>query len=290
MRYHSPLRYPGGKGKLTPFLQRVLDHNALHDIDYAEPYAGGAGVALGLLYSEYARRIHINDADRSIYAFWYAVLNHSAAFCSRVLSCVLDVDEWRRQRDVQTEKEHASLLDLGFSTFYLNRTNRSGIVGSGGVIGGLEQSGKWRIDARFNRFDLVDRIRRVASYRSRISVHCLDALDFLALCAGELPSQSFAYLDPPYFVKGQRKLYANYYRVDDHAAVAEALEGCPWPWVISYDAAPEIIKLYQAHRRLSYNIDYSAAGRYEGAEVMFFSPDLTIPPIAEPLPSSRGAA
>lgn len=290
MRYHSPLRYPGGKAKLTPFLQRVLDENDLHEIDYAEPYAGGAGMAFGLLYSEYARNIHINDADRSIYAFWYAVLHHSEELCGRVMSCALDIDEWRRQRDVQAEKDHAPLLDLGFSTFYLNRTNRSGIVSSGGVIGGLEQNGKWRIDARFNRPELVSRIRRVACYRSRISVHCLDALDFLALCAGELPPRSFAYLDPPYFVKGQRKLYANYYRAEDHAAVAEALEGCPWPWVVSYDAAPEVIQLYRGHRGLTYNIDYSAACRYEGSEVMFFSPELTIPRIAEPLPSSRGAA
>lgn len=290
MRYHSPLRYPGGKGKLTPFLQRVLDENDLHEIHYGEPYAGGAGVALGLLYSEYARYIHINDADRSIYSFWHSILNHTEEFCRRVMSSALDVEEWRRQRDVQAEKLHAPLLDLGFSTFYLNRTNRSGIVGSGGVIGGLKQTGKWGIDARFNRLELVTRIRRAASYRSRISVYCLDALDFLAICAGELPSRSLVYLDPPYFVMGQRKLYANYYRAEDHAAVAEALEGCPWPWVVSYDAAPEIIQLYRGHRRLTYGIDYSAASRYEGAEVMFFSPELTIPRIAEPLPSSHGAA
>jgi DNA adenine methylase len=290
VRYHSPLRYPGGKGKLTPFLQRVLDENDLHEIHYAEPYAGGAGVALGLLYSEYARHIHINDADRSVYSFWYSVLNHTDAFCQRVMSCALDVEEWRRQRDVQAQKLHAPLLDLGFSTFYLNRTNRSGIVASGGVIGGLKQTGKWGIGARFNRPELVSRIRRVASYRSRIAVHCLDALDFLAFCAGELPPRSFAYLDPPYFVKGQRKLYANFYRTDDHRAVAEALDACPWPWVVSYDAAPEIIRLYRGHRRLTYGIDYSAASRYEGSEVMFFSPELVIPRVAEPLPSSRGAA
>ena len=287
MRYHSPLRYPGGKGKLTCFLQRVLDENDLHEVDYAEPYAGGAGVALGLLYTEYASRVHINDADRSIFAFWHSILNHTEEFCRQVMTCTLDVDEWRRQRDVQTEKTNATLLELGFSTFYLNRTNRSGIVASGGVIGGLAQSGKWGIDARFNRAELVNRIRRVASYQSRINLHCLDALEFLALCAGELPSRSFAYLDPPYFVKGQRKLFANYYRSDDHAAVAESLEACPWPWIVSYDSAPEILRLYRKHRRLIYGIDYSAAARYEGTEVMFFSSDLVIPQVANPIPVAR---
>jgi DNA adenine methylase len=276
-RYRSPLRYPGGKGTLAPFFQRLMWENDLVDGHYAEAYAGGAGLALALLYTEYASHIHINDLDRSIYAFWHSVLNNTEELCHLIRSTPLTVPEWRRQRAVQALKADVPLLQLGFSTFYLNRTNRSGIIGSGGVIGGLRQTGAWCIDARFNRADLVRRVERVAAYRDRISLYNLDAVDFLALTAGTLPERTLAYLDPPYFVKGQRKLYARYYREQDHAEIAQLLDAYPWPWVVAYDDAPEILRLYRRSRRTRYGIDYSASGRSVGAEVMFFSPHLGIP-------------
>lgn len=282
-RHYSPLRYPGGKSKLAPFIALIFESNQLCDGHYAEPYAGGAGVALALLYGDYASRIHINDLDRSLFAFWHSVLNDTEELCRRVVNTRLSIAEWRRQRRVQDDKENATLLELGFSTFFLNRTNRSGIIASGGVIGGLKQTGEWGIDARYNAADLVRRIERIAALSSRITLTNDDALAFIAKAKASLPAKSLVYLDPPYFVKGQQKLYANYYGPGDHAAVATSLDDAPWPWVVSYDAAPEIRRLYRDYRKREYDLRYTAAERYLGSELMFFSSTLRIPRGVNPL-------
>lgn len=276
-RYYSPLRYPGGKAKLAPLLKSLFDFNQLGDGHYAEPYAGGAAVALSLLYDEYVRHIHINDLDRSIYAFWWAALTQTERLCRLIKDTPLTPDQWHRQKAVQGEKATADLLPLGFSTFYLNRTSRSGIIASGGIIGGKDQDGQWRMDARFNRTALIARIQRVAAYRSRISLTNLDAVDFMAEMATSLPERSLTYLDPPYYVKGQRRLYASYYNSVDHEMVAQLLDSYPHCWLVSYDYAPEILSLYRHHRCLVYTLRYTAAMRHDGAEAMFFSDDLQIP-------------
>ena len=278
-RFHSPLRYPGGKGKLASYIRAVVEENRLTDGHYAEPYAGGAGVALDLMFNEYVRHIHINDLDRSLYAFWYCVLHETEELCRLVKSCPLSPTEWRVQRSIQHHKATAPLLQLGFSTFYLNRTSRSGIIASAGMIGGNNQLGQWKIDARFNRVDLVARIRRIAEMKDRISLTNHDAVDFIAMLASILPERSLTYLDPPYYVKGQR-LYANYYEAADHARTSELLEAFPHCWVVSYDYAPEILDLYRGRRCLVYDLQYSAADRYDGAEVMFFSDQLRVPTMA----------
>lgn len=277
MRFLSPLRYPGGKGKLAPFIQRVFEINHLLDGHYAEPYAGGASVALSLLSNEYASHIHINDLDRSIFAFWHSVLEETEALSRLVRDTPVTVAQWRRQRVVQRRKQTESLLELGFSTFFLNRTNRSGIIASGGVIGGKNQNGHWKIDARYNAAELVQRIQHIAAFRDRISIYNLDAEDFLGLAAVQLPERSLVYLDPPYYVKGQQQLYASYYRTADHARIAESLVSCPWRWMVSYDAAPEILKLYRGYSRVMYGLRYTAAESYVGEEAMFFSPELRVP-------------
>ncbi len=279
-RVHSPLRYPGGKGKLAPYIRAIIAENRLTDGHYAEPYAGGASVGLDLLFGEYVRYIHINDLDRSVFAFWHSILNEADTLCALVEHCELTPAEWRRQRCIQEEKATADLFSLGFSTFYLNRTSRSGIVSSAGMIGGNDQSGRWKIDARFNREELIRRIRRIAEARDRITLTNLDAVDFLADLAGTLPERSLTYLDPPYYVKGQQRLYASYYKASDHGAIAELLGAFPRCWIVSYDYAPPILELYQDRRCIVYDLSYSAATRHDGAEVMFFSDDLRIPQLA----------
>jgi DNA adenine methylase len=280
VRYPSPLRYPGGKGKLAGFFKEIFRLNRLIDGEYAEPYAGGASIALALLFSEHARRVHINDLDRSVYAFWHSALKRTSDFTRFVLSVPLTVAEWERQREVQASKARAPLFELGCSTFFLNRTNRSGIV-TGGLIGGIVQDSEWGIDARFNREELVQRVERVSRYRDRISLTQLDAMRFLDDVVAHLPTKSLTYLDPPYFIQGQR-LYARYYDTDDHEAISKRVARLRTPWVVSYDAAPEIQRLYGTHPNLIYGLSYSAADHYRGAEAMFFSDSLSVPKTTDP--------
>jgi DNA adenine methylase len=276
-RYPSPLRYPGGKAKLANFVKLLMLRNRLVGADYVEPYAGGASVALSLLFEEYASHIHINDLNRSVYAFWRCALDNTDTLCARITEACFDVDEWDRQRAVQSDPD-ADLLDLAFSTFFLNRTSRSGIISRSGMIGGRHQTGTWKMDARFNRENLVQRIRRVGRFRSRITVSGVDAKDYLVEKLPGLGDSCFVYLDPPYYLKGS-DLYENFYEHEHHAKISRLVRQLKVPWVVSYDAVPQIKKLYSGFRSSRYSLSYTAARRYSGAESMFFHPDLQIPKV-----------
>ena len=203
-KHYSPLRYPGGKSSLSCFLATLIKNNKIENCTYVEPYAGGAGAALTLLFLEKVDSIIINDLDKAIYSFWKAILNHTDKFVEKIQNVEISIEEWRRQKEIYRNKR-STQLDLGFAAFYLNRTNRSGII-EGGPIGGVNQTGKWLIDARFNKADLIERIKNIASYKSRIKVSNKDGIELLKLL--HTNKNYFIYLDPPYYVKGSC-LYLN---------------------------------------------------------------------------------
>jgi len=273
----SPLRYPGGKQRLAPFITELIETNGLIGGHYAEPYAGGAGVALDLLLSGLVSQIHLNDLSLPIYAFWQSVTTCPDEFCKRIASASLSVDDWKVHRDVVRNPTDHDLFELGFSTFYLNRCNRSGIL-TGGVIGGLAQRGRWRIDARFPRNELIRRVEVIATKADQISVTNLDAENFMLQHAPiSMPSRSLVYCDPPYYERAQR-LYLNWYEPSDHARLADIIQmNLAIPWVVSYDGHPKVVALYKERRRILYPLLYSASRIYKGREVLIFSDDLELP-------------
>lgn len=279
MPNNTPLRYPGGKQKVAPFIGEIIVANKLEGCHYAEPYAGGAGVAIELLITGKASHIHLNDACLPLYAFWRSVLSKTDEFCSRISRASLTVDEWRRQRDVLRQPRNVGQLDLGFSFFYLNRCNRSGIA-SGGVIGGLSQTGKWKIGARFPRKELIRRVEVIGSKRSSFTVTNKDAERFIIDDLPKLPRQTLVYCDPPYFNKADR-LYLNHYKPADHARIAKVIQ-CKLkkPWVVSYDSAPEIRSLYSKRSHFLYDLQYNAGSAYKGTEAFFFSDKVMVPSIS----------
>ncbi|UOQ99868.1 DNA adenine methylase [Hymenobacter sp. 5317J-9] len=277
--YPSPLRYPGGKLKVANYVKYLFEVNDLLDGDYAEPYAGGASVALSLLFGEYASRIFINDLDLAVYAFWHSVLEETEGLAKRITDTKVDLIERENQQRI-LKSEDSSLLERGFAAFYLNRTNRSGII-LGGVIGGKDQTGDWKVDARFNKKELIRRIKKIARHRNCIHLSNLDAAVFLDEVVPKMSDRSLTYLDPPYYVKGQG-LYKNAYTPEEHAAVADKVIALKKKWLVSYDDAPEIIELYKDFRPLEYGLTYSAQDRRKGGEVMFFSKDLVVPKILNP--------
>ena len=273
--HFSPLRYPGGKGKLARFVAEVIRANGLQDGMYVEPYAGGAAVAFELLLTGVVRRIAINDLNLPIFAFWQAVLDDTDALIRliRDTDVTMETRDWAKR--VFTESRRTS-LELAFATFFLNRTNRSGIL-NGGAIGGIKQEGIWKLDARYNKDALVERIRKIARMRRRISLTNMDAVDFLNQAPPNWPGKTLVYLDPPYYQKG-RDLYYNFYRHDDHANVAFATHNLRnIRWLVSYDDVEAIHGLYEGTSCLRYTIGYSARERSRGAEAMFFSPGLKVP-------------
>lgn len=276
MRLASPLRYPGGKACLYDIAARIIEHNSLEQRHYVEPYSGGCGLALSLLYDGQVSAIHLNDADRSIWAFWHSVLRDTERFVELVDAATLSVAEWERQRSVQMRKEDADPLELGFSTFYLNRTNRSGVIHSGGIIGGKSQQGPYKIDCRFNKTDLIQRIRRAAKYGGRIFLYNRDAEEFLARSGKDFPASGLVYIDPPYVKKGSW-LYRNAYATNDHRRLAQVFGSLQNPWFLTYDNVPLVQELYAAFESTELDIGYSARVRYRGSELMVFSEMLQIP-------------
>lgn len=276
MRFNSPLRYPGGKGKLAGYITQVYFDNGLKGGHYVEPYAGGAGVALNLLMNDVVSHIHLNDLNYAIFCFWNSVLESTAQLCELIDTTEVTIDEWYRQKSIIEKPFENSKLAIGFATFFLNRTNRSGIL-LGGVIGGKAQEGKWKLDARFNKIDLINRINRIASRKDDITLHNLDSYELIKNIVPTLPDCTLIYLDPPYYVKG-KGLYQNHYKHEDHENIAKLVSSeIKQPWIVSYDNVPEISAMYEGYKKIEYGINYSAQERYKGAEVMFFSHNVTIP-------------
>lgn len=275
-QHQTPLRYPGGKQRLAPFIAELLTENKLAGGHYAEPYAGGAGVAIELLISGAVSHIHLNDSSLPVYAFWHSIITQPEELCRRIRNASLTIEEWKRQREVLRHPEEYDEIDLGYSTLYLNRCNRSGVI-SGGVIGGLEQTGKWKIDARFPRNELIRRIENIASRKDAITLRNWDAEKFMLEHIPTIPEKSLVYCDPPYFGQTSR-LYLNRYKTEDHARVAEVIQRkLARKWIVSYDSASEILKYYCDRISFLYQLQYNASKVYKGQEIFIFSDDLKIP-------------
>ena len=281
--HFTPLRYPGGKGKLAAYVKEIIRANKLFDGEYVEPYAGGAAIALELLFQEYVATVQINDLSQPVYSFWKAVLNNPDELCRLVKDTKLSVPSWDRQKRIFANPNDHTYVELGFATFFLNRTNRSGILNAG-IIGGRDQSGPWKIDARYNADELIFRIESIAKMRNRIKLTRSDALALLRHGLTRWTSKTLVYLDPPYYEQG-RELYYDYYQPDDHAALASFIEAnmSDQPWIVSYDNVAPIKRLYSQFRSIVYNVGYSARENRIGKEVMFFSPTLAIPALVGPI-------
>jgi DNA adenine methylase len=273
---HSPLRYPGGKSCLFSLVSGLVKDNKLQRCHYAEPFAGGAGLALSLLYAGHVSDIHINDVDPAIWAFWHSVLNDTEKLCYKIAKTPVTVEEWRHQKTIFGSADVDDPLSLGFSAFFLNRTNRSGIIKDAGIIGGLEQKGNYKIDCRFNREGLIGRVRRISKYKNRIHLYRRDALAFIEFAENSLPKETFFCVDPPYFKKGS-KLYTSFYNPEDHAILADAIIGLDRPWMVTYDNVPEITMLYRARRQFEFDINYSIETKRKGTEVLIASKGLRVP-------------
>ncbi len=275
-KFRTPLRYPGGKQRLAVFVGELLESNSAIGWNYVEPYAGGAGVAMELLLDNKVGHVYLNDSSIHIYAFWHSILSETERFCRRVSDVSLSVDVWKQHREVVRRPDDNTLFDVGFSTFYLNRCNRSGILNAG-VIGGLTQHGSYRIDARFPRNELRKRVELIASRASNITVTNLDAEQFLLRNVNILPTRTIVYCDPPYYERAER-LYLNSYQPDDHRRLAKLIQQeLRHPWFASYDGHAEILDLYRQRRKFLYSLQYSATRSYSGSEVFIFSDDVKIP-------------
>ena len=271
----SPLRYPGGKAKVYHQILKLLEKNNKVGTIYIEPFAGGCGLALMLLKNNIVSGLILNDIDKSIYCFWKSVIKYNAEFCEMIEKATISLEEREIQKLIQNNKENINkrkkedILKLGFSTFYLNRVNRSGII-KAGVIGGLKQTGNYKIDCRFNKESLIEKIREIGKYKDKIKFYNLDTIKFLDRIKKK---NTFIFFDPPYYKKG-KELYTNFYGTEDHKELANKIFSLRNDWIVTYDNVQEIKELYQNYRQNEFDISYTLANKRKAKEVMIFSNSL----------------
>jgi adenine-specific DNA methyltransferase len=274
--FYSPLRYPGGKAKLARFMEFIIKERGYIGGTYIEPFAGGAGIAVELLLRDVVSRIVINDYDKGIWSFWKAILTETERFISEIRTVPLTINEWEKQRSICLNYNKKYSFELGFATFYMNRTNRSGII-KGGVIGGLEQTGKWKIDARFNRESLISRIESIAFRKKDIHLYNQDITTFIEHYVPFYSEKAMIYFDPPYFKKG-KQLYMNFFEVEDHKRIERVIRnGVECDWIVTYDDAPEIREIYASYPVMLYDLNYSVSKKCKTSELMIFKSNIPIP-------------
>lgn len=270
----TPLRYPGGKTQLAPFVSDLMRVNELRCGVYAEPFAGGAGVAWRLLLSGHVSEVWLNDIDLGIYSFWHAVINRPDDLCELIETTSVTMDQWHRQRQILASKS-AEPLNLAFATLFLNRTNRSGIIAAG-VIGGKDQTGNYKLDCRFNKSELVAKIKRISKYRDVVRLSRVDARSCITQWSKNLPKKALLNIDPPYFAKGQ-ELYTNFYQPSDHKALASTIQKLKCAWMLTYDDAPEIEQLYTGLPVYRKELTYYAQVKRRAHELLIVAPHLKLP-------------
>jgi len=278
--FYSPLRYPGGKGKLAPFMELMIDKLRLRGGTYIEPFAGGAGIALHLLFNDVVNQVVINDYDKSIYSFWKAVLTENDRFVDTLINTQVSLDEWKKQKEIYLTQNKKYSFELGFATFFLNRTNRSGII-NGGIIGGNEQSGKWKIDARFNKENLAKRITDIGERKKDIKLYYSDVIHFVDKYLPKYEDNSLVYFDPPYFNKG-KELYKNFFEYKHHRIIEKYIaDNVKCNWIITYDDTPEIVRIYDGYTTRKFDLSYSASKRRVASEIMIFRNEDMCPTMEE---------
>lgn len=264
----TPIRYPGGKTQLYKFVSDLIKMNFSTPPVYIEPFAGGAGLAIKLLEKGDVSRIYLNDLDKSIYSFWYSILNYTDKFVEKIVSTEITIKEWYIQKMIYEQSGSMSILERGFATFFLNRTNRSGII-QAGPIGGKEQLGKYKIDCRFKKDKLIDTIKKIASLKEKIQISNLDANDFVKNI-DSIETNALIYLDPPYVEKGN-ELYKNSLNIENHKSLYYTVSKMENKWFVTYDNNPIIHELYKDFNPKLFTINYSVQTKKKAKEIAIFS-------------------
>ncbi len=273
----TPLRYPGGKHKLTELLFRSIVAMNKPDVTYVEPFAGGAGAALALLDADDVANIVVNDLDPAVYAFWYSAVHASEKMCALVDSVDVTQATWLEQREIYRSKTEDRLA-LGFATLFLNRTSRSGVLGAG-IIGGKAQEGRYKVEARFYRSTLLQRLARIGELASRIDVRNTDGLTLITEL-GTSPTH-FLYVDPPYYHKGA-SLYLNSLEHADHLHLATALNAvASGIWLLTYDVSDAVSEAYINRRQALIALQYSAHSPRVARELLVMSDAVVVPGLTQ---------
>lgn len=264
----SPLRYPGGKSKIYEKVKNLIIANGFENRVYVEPFAGGFGIGIGLLCENIVPSVVLNDFDAHIYNFWYSVLNDTDSLLRLITDTPITIAEREKQKQNYKDSDVDTLTD-GFATLFLNRVNFSGVL-KGGPIGGLDQSGIYKVDCRFNKEEICHRIEAIAQLKSKIKLYNKDASYLIRMNLMKMKAPMFLNIDPPYVIKGSQ-LYTNFFTEGDHLnlqrVIVKHLDNY-YPWIITYDDCSLVRDLYGRFHMQEYGISHNAGGTVQGKEIV----------------------
>lgn len=274
----SPLRYPGGKTQLSKFVNNLIQVNNLNKPVYCEPFSGGFGAGMELLFSDSVESVIINDYDLGIYSVWFAILHESDRLSDLISKTPVSIQEWNNQKEIYRLNmvSNKYSIELAFATLFLNRTNISGIIG-GGPIGGKSQKAKYLIDCRFNKSALIEKIKSISAYSKKIELHNLEANKLISDILLKMdPNNLFIFFDPPYYKQG-KNLYTNFFNHENHVELKNNIQKLDdFKWITTYDYDPNIKDIYSNYKSMEYKIRYSANKVRKEKEYLFHSPSTKI--------------
>jgi DNA adenine methylase len=257
---HSPLRYPGSKRKLLKYFDKVLSFNNMAPQILVEPFVGGGSVFLHFLLNKNTKKIIIADKDILIYSFWKTLFCECSHLIRFIKSVKVNLNTFDRYRTISDNPNKHSITTLAEACLFLNRTSFSGILNSGaGPIGGRRQTSQYKIDCRFGRENLIKKIEKIAAFRNRVTVLCCDWADTINYAIKSLkypPNEILFYLDPPFYKKADQ-LYRHFFEERDHEILRNTVIGLKQSWILSYDKARQIEKLYSNSKSLHVQAPYS---------------------------------
>ncbi|EGP5163713.1 DNA adenine methylase, partial [Enterococcus faecium] len=284
MSWRSPLRYPGGKYNMLKFVKQIMEENNI-DGTYIEAFAGGAGIAVNLLLTDSVEKIILNDLDIAIYSFWWSLINRNADFLELFDSVPVTIEEWYKQKNIFDTLSNKNRLgkhqklQLGFATYFLNRTNFSGILRGATPIGGLKQNGNWKIDCQFKKEKLRPVLKEIGLNSERITVTRLNMItSFQDLLPKELDkANSLLFIDPPYVKEGKR-LYLPINEISEHKKLSKKILKSNYNWILTYDLHEQLIPLYsEVDKKYKYKLRYYVKEKRDEYEFLALSNQLEFP-------------
>ena len=255
----SPLRYPGSKIKLVKYLSKVLEFNHFEPKILVEPFVGGGSVFLNFIENGWVERVIIGDKDKLVFSFWKVLFENPQHLIKFVKKIKVNTKNFAFYKNVALNESRYSENKLAEACLFLNRTSFSGILAnSAGPIGGKKQESEYKINCRFNKKIIIQKIEKISSFAPMVTVLPFDWNRTINYALrNNSKAKLFFYLDPPFFQKAD-KLYRHYFEKKDlHQSLNRKLKSLNHKWVLSYDRAPEIKEMYKPFIQRSFAFPYS---------------------------------
>ncbi len=240
VKHRSPFRYPGGKTWLVPLVRRWLGSCTKPAKHLAEPFAGGAIIALSALFDRLTEKITLIERDVNVGSVWQIIVNGDAPeLAKRIID--FNCTEANALKVLKNEYLPDDILSRAFATIVRNRVQRGGIMAPGASLMRNGENGRG-VASRWYPETLRNRLLDLHLLHMSIQFHSGDGIKFIENNATNEDISWF--IDPPYTVAG-RRLYLH--SDIDHEELFEATSKIEGRFMMTYDNNEQIRRLARKH-------------------------------------------